>query len=265
VELVVIDDGTGSESPYSEFYEQHNVQYLVFENSGQCVSINRGVESATGDIICLLDSDDLQTFDYLRKVREFFDEFPIVKILYATPLPFRGTENFDNFVASKSEEVLKKSPYGYIGNHSLLCSVPPFGWIGTPTSGISFRREVVEDLFPIWAPPTWAVAADQILCQKVALKEIRAYRTNQIAFHYRVHEGNQYFESKSRVWYETSRRKVLVCAASQFEFRVNLKAAIAPYLEGQGFSKRLVLLFHLTCRMLRYAELKLPKRGAKAR
>ena len=60
-ELILVDDGStdGSEQ-ICDKYSRNNPNALVFhqKNSGVCAARNLGIENATGDYLCFVDSDD---------------------------------------------------------------------------------------------------------------------------------------------------------------------------------------------------------------
>ncbi len=81
VELIVINDGSPDNTDavvrqVMEEYPDFPVIYRKTENAGPSSARNRGIELATGDYICFLDSDDLydtQLFARIAAIEEPFD------------------------------------------------------------------------------------------------------------------------------------------------------------------------------------------------
>jgi len=71
-ELIVIDDGSTDNSPriLESFRGDPRVRLHFDENRGAHVAINRGLELATGEIVCILDSDDVFSADRIAVLAE---------------------------------------------------------------------------------------------------------------------------------------------------------------------------------------------------
>jgi glycosyltransferase involved in cell wall biosynthesis len=84
-ECIVVDDGSIDDTKrvVSELSEiDSRIKYIYQENAERCVARNNGIDHATGDFICFLDSDDqyqeshLATlFDFIQKKEEVISVF----------------------------------------------------------------------------------------------------------------------------------------------------------------------------------------------
>lgn len=208
VEIIIVDDGSDEANPNQSRYAKLGLKYISQKNSGQAGALNVAFSNSLGEVICLLDSDDLQEASYISSIVDFFLREPECDVLYSAPIPIRHPISIAN-EADILRRIRDLSPTGPVVGHSLICLTKPYAWVGNPTSGISMRRAAAEQLFPLWAPTSWSLAADQILCQKIALKNLNVFRSNRLGFYYRIHSANGYFNPSSRIFYESTRSAVL--------------------------------------------------------
>lgn len=83
-EILVVNDGSPDTpeleralAPY-----QHRIRYITQENRGLSGARNTGIRAATGDLIALLDGDDLWLPDYLARQTSFLTEHPELDLVY---------------------------------------------------------------------------------------------------------------------------------------------------------------------------------------
>lgn len=207
IEIIIVDDGSESDNPNLEKYRNKGITYLYQENSGQAAALNSAYKVSSGQIICFLDSDDLQDDDYISYITKFFIDHPGCDVLYTAPIPFCQPQELST-ESHILKRILSLSPSGMVTGYGLMCATKPYAWIGNPTSGIVIRNSTAAKLFPLHLPLGWPLAADQILCQKIVLTGQSVYRTNQVGFYYRVHDGNGYLSRNARVHYEVTRDRV---------------------------------------------------------
>lgn len=83
-ELIVVDDGCVDEvtpAVLDKFAEADSrIKVLHTDNGNRAVARNRGMDVATGDWICWLDSDDEYSTNYLRELDQATKDFPEYKI-----------------------------------------------------------------------------------------------------------------------------------------------------------------------------------------
>lgn len=105
-EIIVVDDGSSDDS-VRVLREKFGpkITLIVQENSGVSTARNAGVEAATGNYICYLDSDDLWREDKLALIACCIERFPGAGLLFhdfskhdirATEIPY-STTNTDIF------------------------------------------------------------------------------------------------------------------------------------------------------------------------
>jgi glycosyltransferase involved in cell wall biosynthesis len=83
-ELIIVDDGCvdGITPDILDKFAEHDARIKVIhkENENRAVARNTGMEAATGDWICWLDSDDEYSTHYLRELDRATIDFPEYKI-----------------------------------------------------------------------------------------------------------------------------------------------------------------------------------------
>ena len=70
-QIVLIDDGsTDGTGKFIDNYCKHNKKAIAFhqDNSGVSITRNKGINYATGEFICFLDSDDTYATTFLEKM-----------------------------------------------------------------------------------------------------------------------------------------------------------------------------------------------------
>lgn len=82
-ELILVNDGCTDETPtILQLFAQVDSRIKVVdqENQNRAIARNRGMEEATGEWICWLDSDDEYSTHYLRELNQATIDFPEYKI-----------------------------------------------------------------------------------------------------------------------------------------------------------------------------------------
>lgn len=136
VDIVVVDDGSTDDSREILASYAPRVKSLLQARQGQATAFNVGLAAATGDIVCLLDSDDVFLPGKLAAVVAAFEDPKVVCVQHflhdtdakLSPLPRR-------FPAWPARYVLED----YLEGRTEF----------TATSGLAFRRETLQKLLPI--------------------------------------------------------------------------------------------------------------------
>ena len=87
VELIVVDDGStdGTYEILEEYEEKAELKLLTHpgrENRGQSAALNRALDDASGELIAILDSDDIFLPGKLRAQVDYLHEHPEVGLVY---------------------------------------------------------------------------------------------------------------------------------------------------------------------------------------
>jgi glycosyltransferase involved in cell wall biosynthesis len=176
VEVVVVDDGSTDESREILNSYGNRIVSVLKENGGQGSAFNAGVAASRGEIICLLDSDD--SFDTSKVERVIPHCVPGSMVYHRLRLDPDG-ELFPGSSAGDAD------PYGYAQRYRF---VP---YVGSPTSGLTFRRDLALRLTPL---PTEDVrkCADDFLVRGAALTG-KVIGIPDVLANYRVHGGNAWY------------------------------------------------------------------------
>lgn len=186
-EFIIVDDGSTDTSPeiINDYAEQHPtviVPLIEKDNEGQAAGFNKGVAASSGDIIALLDSDDLWMPSKLSNLCAFI-RITGFAALYQHNLFFIRNDK-------KTEEPYR--PLLYTGDlYTETCQtrrLPAF----VPTSGLAFPREVLDKVLPI--PISFRTCADGYLTRTTFCHGRVASCCESWAY-YRVHEANCVFDN----------------------------------------------------------------------
>ncbi|MBI5239484.1 MAG: glycosyltransferase [Elusimicrobia bacterium] len=211
VELVVVDDGSTDDSRGVIESFGGRVKRVYQDHGGQAAALNAGIKAATGDIVCLLDSDDWWHPGKLARVVEWFSGNPSLGLVQhwcqevdsnGRPLPGRPPRVTPVF---RLQDFLARRTYF------------------TGTTGLSFRRDILADVGPI--PLGLTFCADEYFYTHAVffapvgtIQEALAWR--------RVHGANLYaglYRSPERL-------------ADHLRVRAILDEAMDKRLRGKGLS-----------------------------
>lgn len=178
VEVLVVDDGSTDHTAECVKKYLPHVEYLRKENGGQASALNAGLLRARGEIVCLLDADDLFLPQKLRRLADAFQKDPTLGMVYHRLQEWHtetGEKRDWEFVEVSGD--LRKTP------NRFKVFTPQ------PTSAIALRRSVLSALLPI--PERIRMLAD---CYLVALLPFVApvLAIPETLALYRIHGGNQY-------------------------------------------------------------------------
>ena len=147
-EIIIVDDGSTDQSRQilENYQGRERCRVLLKENGGQIDAVCAAIELARGDIVMLLDSDDLYLPGYVERTRRIFVDHPEVSMSFATPVTFGQ----DQELVRQTDELLESISYE-------TGVLPPTSWatllfyefIGTPTSGVAMRRTLAERMMDI--------------------------------------------------------------------------------------------------------------------
>jgi len=189
-EVVVVDDGStdGSVSYLHHKYAgERRVKVVEKENGGQLSAFNEGIRHATGDVIFFLDADDRYLPGYVEHALATYDEESI-------DFAIAGAECF----GPKSGVPRKLWPRRDMG-YSLLATTFSKVYIGGPTSTISMRRDIAEQVLPYPAEADWRTRADDVLVLGASLAGARKFHLGEPLVEYRMHGGNNFSGRRANV------------------------------------------------------------------
>jgi glycosyltransferase involved in cell wall biosynthesis len=184
-EILVVDDGStdDTEERLRKFGEK--ILYLRKPNGGQASAFNFGFEHARGDVIALLDADDVWLPEKLGRVYEIFERHPEAGMVYHRVHLWNGTGDVseDNYFIPVSGRVPE--------DRRALLQYPMVG-----TSCLAFRRESLQQLLPV--PEALRFQADAYLTALIIFVAPVAALPEFLG-KYRLHSANLFQMSAEQV------------------------------------------------------------------
>lgn len=181
-ELIICDDGsTDNSMVVIERYckQDKRIKLICKDNGGQASALNKAYENSRGEVISILDSDDTFHIQKLEKVinhlnDNYYSGLCIHKLL---PINTKGKQISKTIPSKLENGWVAYKALKIAGGNSKLPSA----------SGLTFKRKVVEQVFPI--PIHFRSNADAVL------SELAQYLTsiisiNQPLSNYRIHSDN---------------------------------------------------------------------------
>jgi glycosyltransferase involved in cell wall biosynthesis len=222
IELIICDDGSTDDSvQVIEEYERKDTRLHLIRkaNGGQASGFNAAFAASRGQIIALLDSDDL----FLpHKVERIVADFQ------AHPDSGFGVHR----VIRVSADLRRQGVWP-------MSAPLPSGWYGSrllqdggilpympPTSGLSLHRDVAERIFPLPLSEPLVRCPDQLITRLAPLIT-NVTREDEALAQYRLHSGNNY--GPDRVTAASFKRELEYCQAL-WDAQKSFLAGIAPKL-----------------------------------
>lgn len=183
VEIVVCDDGSTDGSLLELERLQADcptLRVLAQPNGGQASAWNTAVKAARGDVLAFLDPDDRFVEQKLERVVEAFRSNPDAGICVHQWIVC------DEDGSNQAHQYPVRLEGGWLGEVALRRGGNG-QWL-PPTSGISIRREVAEQIFPIpdtnrlACPDGYVLGVGQFLTRFVAI--------DTVLMHYVAHDSN---------------------------------------------------------------------------
>ena len=181
-EVIVCDDGSEDRSPQviSEFVRRDpRIKLFTQPNGGVASALNRAFEESSGEIVCLLDADDVFLPTKLLQVVSAFKPGRWGVVVH--PLLV---------VDGDGREVQRKPAFsnfeeGWIGDR---VAARGGRWSYMEASAVCLRRSVADLAFPI-PEDSFRTWADAYLCVVGALLSPVGF-VDEILAHYRIHGAN---------------------------------------------------------------------------
>ncbi len=86
-EVVVVDDGSTDDSRQIIAGYGNRIRPVLKANGGQASAFNAGFAASTGDVICMLDSDDLFYPSKVERIARTFESYPEIRLGLPSGMP----------------------------------------------------------------------------------------------------------------------------------------------------------------------------------
>lgn len=151
IEVIVVDDGSTDNS--RDVINRYGDQIVaVFKkNGGQASAMNAGFAASKGEIICLLDADDLFLPEKVAEVVDLFELHSDINWVFTESAPIETEDLIDTNLKALFKDILSNSPEESprkvdfregIKNAKLPNFAPS-------TSNLCFSRAILEKVFPL--------------------------------------------------------------------------------------------------------------------
>jgi len=176
IEILVVDDGSTDSTPQVASRYSDRIRYIRKENGGQGSVFNVGFAEARGEIIALLDGDDVWLTGKIRSMIQALDQHPAAGLAYH---PYQIWYPEKNICFNTEFHPVS----GYVPDR--LTDLLTYGDFGT--CGMALRKEVLQKILPV--PEKLVVYADlYIVCLMIFVAPVVAHAEHLTR--YRQHAGN---------------------------------------------------------------------------
>lgn len=173
-EVIVSDDGSTDDSRAILSSYGDRIRSVLSERQGQATAFNRGIAAARGEIVCLLDSDDVWLPQKLSRIAPLFDDSKVgIAAHFLQDVDVSLKPLREQFPAWPARYVLD----------DFLAGRTQF----TATSGLAYRKSVLEKALPI--PRDLFYYLDDYLTARCLFFSQAANVPEVLGLH-RVHGGN---------------------------------------------------------------------------
>ncbi|MGD1855051.1 MAG: glycosyltransferase family 2 protein [Leptolyngbyaceae cyanobacterium] len=151
VEVVVIDDGSQDNSREIISRYGDSIISVFQDNGGQAAAFNAGFAKSSGDIICLLDADDLVLHHRAQQVADIFVQHPDIDWFFHESAPVEAEKITPATLVElgdKYAQDLSQSDLEIIDFKTRLCSAE-LPYFAPSTSNLCFSRSLLDRFFPL--------------------------------------------------------------------------------------------------------------------
>lgn len=187
IEVLVVDDGSTDRSREVIAGYGSKIAPLLKSNGGQASAFNAGIGASRGQIICLLDADDLFHPDKVSQVVEVFrtagEETRSLFVSHALDFIDADGAGRPGRFANRSRRPLNL--YDYARRYGFMYA--PSG----PTTGISLNRALAQRIFPL-PEDGLRVGADDFV-RRAASLIAECHAMDRVLASYRIHGNNRWY------------------------------------------------------------------------
>lgn len=211
-EILVVDDGSTDDTEERLKKYGDSIRYLRKPNGGQASAFNFGFAAARGEIVAMLDADDVWLPDKLRRMCDIFEKNPDAGMVYHRTHMWIGSEELqaDSHFAEVSGRVTE--------NSSSLLRYPMVA-----TSCLTLRRGVLNELLPV--PEALRTQADAYITALIIFVA-PVIGLPEFLAKYRIHGTNLFHMSEG----QPARNRI----EHRMTMRAILSAEIRAWLERNG-------------------------------
>lgn len=180
-EIIVVDDGSTDESQQIIGQYGDAIKAIFKENGGQASCFNAGFEASSGDIICLLDSDDYFLPNKAAELAATYSsDIDIGWIFHSMNYENEEMQTIGKAIVSPSGRVdlRRRTRLGFVKQ------------ILPATSALTFRREILNSLLPM--PEAPGVFLGDYYLKLGAISLAAGFQSEKVLAVQQIHRRNQY-------------------------------------------------------------------------
>lgn len=181
-EVIVVDDGSSDDSRKIIARYGKQIIPVLKANGGQSSALNAGFAVSRGEIICLLDADDTFLPSKVAEVVNFFEKYEDIGWCFHL-LQMIGTNDKNCFNIRHYNSSAIWDFRDKISKGEKLPFIP------CATSGLSFRRGLLQQIFPI--PESITITSDNYLKYTCLALSRGFFYSRELAIQ-KVHANNAY-------------------------------------------------------------------------
>lgn len=189
VEVIVVDDGSTDHSCQVIAGYGDRVIPILKTNGGQASAINAGFLASTGDIICLLDSDDYFLSQKAEEISMAFKSHPQAGWF------FHPLKHVDENIQSLSSTNIQEAFQNFYDFRDSIQKRGKLSFYAPATSGLCFRRYLLQKILPMPEGENISISDHYIKFLAMGLSP-GVQLSDQLACQI-VHGGNAYTASGS--------------------------------------------------------------------
>jgi glycosyltransferase involved in cell wall biosynthesis len=248
LELILCDDGSadGSVAIAREFARRDcRMRIIEKSNGGQASALNAAFKEHRGEIVCVLDADDLFAPDKLQRLADYYRKHPDVGVVVHSMILLN-----EHGKRADTIPFLSKFEQGWIGDKVVRRGGR---WRYMPSSALSFRDELAPYWFPI-PEEEFRVNAETFIFTILPLFTCVGYIREPLSC-YRMHDSNMSGEfcfNPKTLRYQESCMRIP-------------NAAVNERLQALGYPQRLDLSRNLDFAVIRFKLHMLEDRSLRVR
>ena len=188
-EIIIVDDGSTDRSRQIIKSYADRLVAIFKDNGGQASALNAGFTVSQGEIICLLDADDLWLPSKIEEVVAAFKERPQAAVVY------HKVQNIDRDGIPKEKPWPPYKPI--VGNISKFLDRTGGWWPFPPSTALNFSRQFLATVMNI-------PEAEYRLCADAYLADLAPFfgeviGIDRVLSQFRIHDDNNW-SKKHNQW-----------------------------------------------------------------
>ena len=185
MEIIVVNDGSSDHS-LKIIESIKDIKIIDKQNGGQLSAFNAGFNAIDSEskIIFFLDADDLMNENYIQTCIDTYLEKPQIDFMFCQQ---------ENIYKNGTIEKIKNGYKSGLIGFGLYRAYFLKDYLGSSTSTISIKKEILEKILPLPFESEWRVRADDCIIWGASLVCANIYNLDFYGIKYRIHGQNNHY------------------------------------------------------------------------